>query len=295
MSDGRSRVIAIVIAVGVFGGLVAGCGEKSSPSTSSSSSSASGGGDKSLDRAKGKGLYPAFYGEEPYAFIDYKTGEYTGLEPEVVKYCAKQLGMGKIYPVQQPWDGLIPGLVAGRYDLIAAGMSTSPERRQVATPTQAMYRAGSRAMVAKGNPRGIHSWNDLATKKLTMGYITGGLEGKDAKKFGVKTKGYETLDAMVADLKAGRIDAIVTAEITLRSYIKRAKAPFEMATPWDYQGVFFTPALWFKKADASLREGFDGCITEMKKNGEFEKLLTTWGFGAQNLLPAGAKGAPEVD
>ena len=288
MSYGRVHLIAVVVAIGIFGGVLAGCGDDDS---SSSGAASNGGGDQSLERATGKGLYPAFFGEEPYAFIDYKTGDYTGLEPEIVEHCSEQLGIKNIYPVQQPWDGLLPGLVAGRYDLIAAGMSTNKERQEVAAPTQAMYRAGSRAMVPKGNPKGINSWDDLAEKDLTMAFITGGLEGKDAERFGVKTKGYNSLDAMVADLKAGRVDAIVTAEITLASYIERSGDPFELADPWDYQGVFFTPALWFRKADNALREAFDGCITEMKENGELEKLMTKWGFGADNILPPGDKGA----
>jgi polar amino acid transport system substrate-binding protein len=277
MSTNSFRTIALAV-LGLV--VLAACGGTGS----------TGGGDTSLQRAQTKGLYPAFFGEDPYDYIDYTTGDYTGLEPEIIKACAKGAGINSIYPVQQQWDSLIPGLVAHRYDVIAAGMSTNQKREQVALPTQAMYKTGSRAMVPLGNPQGIHSWNDLASKHLVMGYITGGLEGDDAKKFNVQTKGYDTLDAMVADLKAGRISAIVTAELTLATYIKKTHAPFELANPWDYQGVFFTPALWFNKSDVALETAFNNCLTDMKGNGSLAALLQKWGFGAENVLPAGDKG-----
>ena len=275
MSIRSSRAIALFVGL-VF---LVGCGG-ASPA----------GGDNSLQRAQTKGLYPAFYGEEPYDYIDYKTGEYTGLEPEIIKACAKGAGIKDIYPVQQQWDALIPGLVARRYDVIATGMSTNQKRQQVALPTQAMYRFGARAMVPAGNPLGIHSWSDLAAKNAVMGYITGGLQGKTAEQFGVKAKGYDTLDAMAADLRAGRIQAVVTAEFTLSTFIKKTHPPFELASPWDYQGVFSTPALWFNKADVALHDAFDRCITDMKNDGTLAAQLQKWGFGADNVLPVGDKG-----
>ena len=238
-----------------------------------------------LARVKERGLYAAFFGEDPFAFIEQPKGIYTGLDAEVVKTCAKDLGIKDIFPVQTAWDGLIPGLVAKRYDLIAAGMSTAPKRLEVAIATQPMYKTGSRAMVPKGNPLNIHSWSDVAKAGVTMGYVTGGLEGDSAKKLGVPAKGYDSFDAMVRDLRSGRLKVIITAEITLKRYLEKTKAPFELATPWDYQGQEFTPAIYFNKADVGLRDAFNNCITKLKQDGTLKSLMQRFKFPTDGLLP----------
>jgi polar amino acid transport system substrate-binding protein len=164
-------------------------------------------------------------------------------------------------------------------------MSTAPKRLEVAIATQPMYKTGSRAMVPKGNPLNIHSWTDVAKAGATMGYVTGGLEGDSAKKLGVPAKGYESFDAMVRDLANGRLKVIITAEITLKRYIEKTKAPFELAQPWDYQDQGFTPAIYFNKADVGLRDAFNDCITTMKQDGSLKRLMEKFGFPVDGLLP----------
>jgi polar amino acid transport system substrate-binding protein len=263
--------------------LVVACGQDNGGGGSGGGSTEDG-----IARVKAKGIYAGFFGEEPFAFIDQPKGTYTGLDAEVVKTCSGKLGVKEIFPVQTQWDGLIPGLVAKRYDLIAAGMSTAPKRLEVAIATQPMYKTGSRAMVPKGNPLNIHSWSDITKAGATMGYVTGGLEGDSAKKLGVKSKGYDSFDAMVRDLSSGRLKVIVTAEITLKRYIEKTKAPFELVEPWDYQDQGFTPAIYFNKADVGLRDAFNDCISGMKQDGSLKGLMEKFGFPTDGLLPVQA-------
>lgn len=279
---GRSLRSGAIVLVGIL--LLAACGQDDGGGSGGGGSTAQDG----LTRVKDRGVYAGFFGEEPFAFIDQPKGTYTGLDAEVVKSCAKKIGVKEIFPVQTGWDGLIPGLVAKRYDLIAAGMSTAPKRLEVAIATQPMYKTGSRAMVKKGNPLNIHSWDDVKKAGETMGYVTGGLEGDSAKKLGVKARGYESFDAMVRDLSVGRLNVIITAEITLKRYIEKTNAPFELAAPWDYQGQEFTPAIYFNKADPSLRDAFNDCITAMKEDGSLKGLMAKFGFPTDGLLPVQA-------
>ena len=62
----------------------------------------------------------------PWSFQD-KNGEWVGFEVDVAKQLAKDMGV-KIEFVPTKWESLIPSLLAGKFDLIIAGMTRTPER-----------------------------------------------------------------------------------------------------------------------------------------------------------------------
>src|SRR3712207_280686 len=73
----------------------------------------------------------------PYEpFIDFavegRTDRFKGLDHALLQAAGAKLGTPTRF-VQQPFDGLVPGLQAGRYDAIAGGITDSKERQQVAT------------------------------------------------------------------------------------------------------------------------------------------------------------------
>ena len=89
--------------------------------------------DDSLSRAQKDGIRVAFYGEEPYAFLD-SSNQYAGVEADLIKAVAKRLSIPQVIPVQTAWESLVPGLLAGRYDTITAGIIMNNARSEVATP-----------------------------------------------------------------------------------------------------------------------------------------------------------------
>jgi polar amino acid transport system substrate-binding protein len=56
-----------------------------------------------------------------------KTGEWIGFEIDVAKKLAEDMGV-KVEFVPTKWEGLIPGLLTGKFDLIIAGMMGTPQR-----------------------------------------------------------------------------------------------------------------------------------------------------------------------
>lgn len=74
--------------------------------------------------------------ETPFAYTALD-GSVTGESPEIVRKVFERMEIGTIKPVLTEWGSLIPGLRAGRFDLIAAGMYITPERcKQVLSPTR---------------------------------------------------------------------------------------------------------------------------------------------------------------
>jgi polar amino acid transport system substrate-binding protein len=241
---------------------------------------------------RASGLRVGFDNENPWDYTD-SSGNFTGNDVEIAKTCATQLGINQVIPELAQWDALVPGLVSGRWDVIAAGMSLTPDRLQVAIATQQMYGFGAKVLVQKGNPLKLHSWDDVAKSGETVAMVTGGNYQTTVEKMGIKVKDYPSLDAEIQDLLAGRVKIVANAELSLAQYVQQnPSASVEVADPWDYQGIGTSqPALYFNKSDADLRDAFNNCITNLKTGGQLATILTKFGFDA-TTIPSPGPGQP---
>ena len=81
-----------------------------------------------LEEAKANGyIRVGFANEAPFGFAT-PAGELTGEAPEVAKAVLAKMGIGEVDGVLTEFGSLIPGLKAGRFDIIAAGMFVNPAR-----------------------------------------------------------------------------------------------------------------------------------------------------------------------
>ena len=67
----------------------------------------------------------------PYSFLDPKTNEWTGLDGDIIKYIAKMLKIDKIDVQTVTFDGLIPGLLDGRFDIVGDSIHYTKNRSKV--------------------------------------------------------------------------------------------------------------------------------------------------------------------
>jgi polar amino acid transport system substrate-binding protein len=244
-------------------------------------------GEGTLARIQAKNaIFVGFNFEIPYDYIS-EEGEFLGFDPDVIKYCAKDyLGVDQVIPVQTPWDGLIPGLLAQHYDVIGAGMARTPKRMEVIDFTDAVWFHGSNAVVMAGNPNDIHGWEDIVAKNLRVGATMGGVDIEHCKEIGLGDHciSYTDYASSVTDLRAGRIDVIVGAELLQRRYIQDTNATdIEIAKPWNYDETWRI-GLGLRPEDDDLREALNACIQDMKENGELAKILVKYGLSEDNVV-----------
>jgi polar amino acid transport system substrate-binding protein len=115
-----------------------------------------------LERIRREGVVRVgFANEAPFAFIDTSSGRLTGEAPEIARVVFSRLGVGEIEGVLTEFASLIPGLKAGRFDVIAAGMYVTPERCREVAFSQPTYAVGEAFLVAAGNPLQLHGYEDV--------------------------------------------------------------------------------------------------------------------------------------
>ena len=82
-----------------------------------------------LDTIKERGVMKVGLGIfVPWAMKD-KQGELVGFEIDVAKSIAEELGV-EIEFIPTAWDGIIPALLAKKFDIIISGMSITKERKK---------------------------------------------------------------------------------------------------------------------------------------------------------------------
>jgi polar amino acid transport system substrate-binding protein len=126
-----------------------------------------------------------FANEPPYTIAALEN--VTGQDPEVLKAIMKGFGVEHFNGVLAEFSGMIPGLVAKRFDVISAGMVIRPARcKQVAFGNPSVVVQQGLA-VKKGNPLKIHSLKDIAANpKARIGILQGSVQYEYLDIAGVK-------------------------------------------------------------------------------------------------------------
>jgi polar amino acid transport system substrate-binding protein len=110
--------------------------------------------------------YCATMDAPPLAFYD-EQQQPQGFSIDVARDVAKSMGNLKVEWHVVPFSGLIPALQAHQCDLIIGQLYDKPERREIIDIHDYMYSSQS-VMVPRGNPRNVHSLDDLAGQKIAV-------------------------------------------------------------------------------------------------------------------------------
>ncbi len=227
-------------------------------------------------------------------------GKLGGFEPELVANLCQRIQL-QCNLVAQDWDGMIPGLQAGKFDVLMDAISITPEREKIiafsrpyaATPatfavtdTRILPKASPSAPVVKltGDAKSDQPTVDALRKQLkgkTIGIQSGTVYTKfinDGFKDIATIRVYKTSPERDLDLANGRIDASFD-DVTYyaANADKKETAQISMAGP-KIGGPIWGPGegLAFRKQDADLKAKFDTAIADALKDGTVKKLSDKW-------------------
>ncbi|MET8827506.1 ectoine/hydroxyectoine ABC transporter substrate-binding protein EhuB [Streptomyces sp. NPDC004610] len=256
-----------------------------------------GGAAAGLDKLREQGhIRVAYANEAPYGYEE--DGQLKGEAPTLHREIFKALGVAELRPTFSEWDGLIPGLQAGKYDVISAGMAITPERCAKALFSDPEFISPTALLVKRGNPKKL---TDLASAKesgAAIGVMSGAVEKTYATGAGIPDGSLKTLQKPQdgADaVKAGRIDAFLLTGISL-NWLAKNNSGLEVTESFvpEVDGVkqYSPGGAVFRQGSEEVRDAFN---RELKKivsdRGRYVQLLGEYGFGADTIPPAELKTA----
>ncbi len=147
----------------------------------------------------------------PWAMKD-KKGELIGMEIDVAKQLAKDMGV-KVQFIPTKWSGIIPALIAGKFDLIIGGMTMTPERNLKINFTDPYYYTGQGLLANKKMTAGW-SLDDFNKPGVTLAARLGSTAALAAKeRFPQATlRLFDDEPAAVQEVRNGRVHGMVAGQ-----------------------------------------------------------------------------------
>jgi lysine-arginine-ornithine-binding protein len=161
-----------------------------------------------------EGAYPPFNYKNP-------DGTLGGFDVDIANALCKSMQV-ECEVVAQEWDGIIPGLLAHRYDAIVASMSITDERKKSVDFTNPYYHTVGALAVAKPTTITGNSPDDLKGKTIGVQSSTTFSSLIEDRYKGSEVRQYGTVDDAMLDLAAGRVDAVMADKITLAEWLNKA-------------------------------------------------------------------------
>lgn len=209
----------------------------------------------------------------PWTYED-ESGNLVGFEVEVSSAVAEKLGVKPEY-VTGEWDGLLAGVQAGRYDLMANGVGYTEERAQ-AYRFSDFYAFNRTALVVKGDNDAITSMEDLDGK--TTCNSANSTYQLTAESYGATVKDVESLDGTLEEVMAGRVDATLNAEVSINDYMKEKPDADIKIVAFDPEVEQVGMIMPIGDASASLQEAVNKALGELRAEGKLTEISNKY-FG----------------
>lgn len=216
-----------------------------------------------------EGAYPPFSWTEA-------DGSLKGFDVDMANaLCAEMAVKCKIVP--QDWDGIIPSLLARKYDAIIAAMSITEERKKKIDFT-GKYALIPNNFIAKKDA-GLN-FENLAGVKIGVQratthdkYLTDNYEDVEIVRYG-------SFDEAYLDLANGRIAAVLGDASALEEGVLNAKG----GEDYEFVGPSLTDPQWFgegfgiavRKQDKALTEKLDAAILSLREKGVYQEIAAKY-------------------
>jgi polar amino acid transport system substrate-binding protein len=233
----------------------------------------------------GKIVYCSDISGPPLGYFD-ENNKPIGSDIELGTEIAKQLGVAAEFS-NTPFDGIIPALQAKHCDAILSQLFDKPKRREVVDFVDYMY-SSEALLVHKGNPRNIHSLDDLSGVKIAVenGTTIQSLIDEQNKKFAAAGKPPANIvvypkdsDALQA-LQIGQVDVYGTTLESAAYFMQKASNIFDVGG--DPFAKILT-GIAVRKGDGELQAAIQKAFDSMRADGTYMKILTKWHLEGDTL------------
>ncbi len=267
----RTRILAMTVFC-VLSVAALGCSRDAGRPTSKAAPAPAAG---TLDRIVQRGvLRVGFSTFVPWAMQD-KKGEFIGFEIDVANRLAKDMGVKAQFEPTQ-WSGIIPALLAGKFDIIIGGMSIEPQRALKVNFTIPYEYSGMSLVADKAKAAKFKTLADFDRPEVVLAIRQGTTAVDAAKKFmpHAQIKLFDQEAQTIQEVLNGRATAVVASEpfpaFQALKYPDRLVLP--MAEPFTKEPIAFA----VRKGDPDLVNFLDGWIRMVNDQGWLAERHDYW-------------------
>lgn len=222
-----------------------------------------------------EGAYP------PFSQIE-SDGSLTGFDIDFANAICEEM-QAECELVVQDWDGMIPALLAKKFDAIVASMSITKERKQKVNFTKKYYSSPAN-FIAPVNGAKLSDTKDLSvTASELKGLKVGVQQSTISDNFLTDNfsdiadiKRYDTQENANLDLIAGRLDLVFADTFVLVEFLDSN----EVGDNFQPTGTYYDDPRWFgdgigiaiRKEDTDLLSQFNDAIDALRENGIYQEI-----------------------
>ncbi|MPZ64158.1 MAG: ectoine/hydroxyectoine ABC transporter substrate-binding protein EhuB [Pseudonocardiaceae bacterium] len=231
---------------------------------------------------QGQSVRIAIANEPPYTRLQ-PNGEITGAAPDVAKAVLARMGIENVEGVTTDYDTMIPGLDAGRWDIVAAGLFMDEERCARVRYSAPVLVSTESFATPRGNPMNITSVDAvIGNPDVTVAVLSGSYELRAAQALEVpdgQLSQYPGATDALQALSVGRVDAVLLPTLTLQQVKDEQGGDFDVTDPLGEIPKTGSGAA-FRQSDGEFHGRYNRELMAFKETEEFASLLQRWGFDA---------------
>lgn len=240
-----------------------------------------------LDKIKnGETVRIGFSNEIPWAYPG-ENNEPLGFVNAMTLDLLEKMGTTKIEPIVTEWGSLIPGLQAGRFDIITGGMYILGTRCENIAFSDPMGEFGDAFIVAAGNPMGLQTYEDIQSADATLVTGAGFNIVEVAKDQGIPEDNIMQVPGpteILAAVKAGRADAGGVTYFTALNLAEQSGGDVEVTDPslmpeWTLNYV----GIGFRQDDTEFLEMFNAAQAEYLGSDAMLAAVGEYGYSEAQL------------
>ena len=209
-----------------------------------------------------------------------KKGEFIGFDMDYARRLAKDMGV-KFVPINTAWDGIIPALMTGKFDIIMGGMTITQERNLKVNFADPYIVVGQTILINKKLKDKVLSYKDLNNPKFIVTSQLGTTGEQAIKKYIPKAtyKGFETQVEAGLEVINGKADALVY-DLPFCGFLYgsqgKGKTIF-LSDPFTYE-----PLAWaINKGDPDFLNYLNNFLRQSKGDGFYDRMYKKWITGTK--------------
>ena len=231
------------------------------------------------------GTEPTF---APFEFLDTQTKDYTGFDMDLIRAVGQKAGFD-VQILNMGFDALIPALMTGNVDVVAAGVSITPERQKRVDFTTPYYTSGLSMLIHRTDAEKFKTFDDLKNQRLAVQIeekhgeqrgVHAQSDQHDADKAkdiqGAKVSSFNTTSEAFMDLLSHNASAVVLDRPVLAYYLKNQPKAAQQLTIPPYIADAEEFGFCVKKGNTALLDKLNKAYAELKASGEVDKIYKKW-------------------